>query len=81
MSYNFFTNYSCEFIPCHNNLKPEEHNCMFCMCPLYQYEDCGGNFIILENGAKDCSNCLIPHKDYDYIINKLKEKINDNSRK
>ena len=31
--------------------------------------ECGGNFRYLENGVKDCSNCLIPHRrdSYGYI--------------
>jgi len=83
MSYKFFINKECEYYPCHNNIDEEEYSCLYCYCPLYPYEDCGGNFTILSNGIKDCSNCLIPHNrhNYDYIVNKLKEKFNDNSRK
>ena len=46
----------------------EDFNCMFCYCPLYFLEDCGGNYTYIK-GIKDCSNCLIPHKPkgYDYI--------------
>lgn len=70
MSYKFFTNKECEFYPCHNT---DRINCLFCFCPLYKYKDCGGNFVILDNGIKDCSNCNLPHseKGYDYIIQKL----------
>lgn len=70
MSYKFFTNKECEFYPCHNT---DRINCLFCFCPLYNYKDCGGNFVILDNGIKDCSNCNLPHseKGYDYIIQKL----------
>jgi Zn-finger protein len=37
-------------------------------------EDCGGNYSLTDNGIKDCSNCLIPHKanNYDAIISKIK---------
>lgn len=35
--------------------------CTFCYCPLYEEENCGGNYSILENGIKDCSNCEKPH--------------------
>lgn len=70
MSYKFFQNKECEWYPCHNNVNI---NCLFCFCPLYYIKDCGGNFIILDNGLKDCSNCLLPHNNYDYIINKIKE--------
>ena len=36
-------------------------NCLFCYCPNYDNYECGGNFVILDNGLKDCSGCLIPH--------------------
>ena len=38
-------------------------NCFFCYCPSYDDLDCGGNYIILPNGLKDCSACLSPHKE------------------
>ena len=66
----------CEYFPCHKGLKDEEFNCLFCYCPLYFLgERCGGNFRILENGIKDCSNCLFPHKkdNYDKISAKMYE--------
>lgn len=71
MNYKYFQNKECEYFPCH---KIDKINCLFCFCPLYN-KDCGGNYIILEKGIKDCSNCLIPHgKDgYDYIIKKISE--------
>ena len=70
-NYKFFQNTACEYFPCHNS---KEINCLFCFCPLY-YLECGGDFIILQNGIKDCSNCLIPHtpEGYDYIIERIKE--------
>ncbi len=74
MSYRFFENKSCEFYPCH---KMEKINCLFCFCPLFQMENCGGNYIWIKksNGLKekDCSNCQLPHSldGYDYIIKKL----------
>lgn len=79
MSYKFFTNKECEYYPCHN---VENINCLFCFCPLYFLGKCGGNYMVLENGLKDCSKCTIPHseKGYDYIIKKIK-KINENSIK
>ncbi|MFW5891007.1 MAG: cysteine-rich small domain-containing protein [bacterium] len=72
MSYRFFQNKKCEYYPCKN---VENLNCLFCFCPLYPYEECGGNYIILNNGIKDCSMCILPHKDngYDYIIKYLKD--------
>ena len=60
--YAFFSNRECEYFPCHKGADPENFNCLFCYCPLYALgERCGGNFIYLENGCKDCSACLYPH--------------------
>ena len=73
-SYRFFRNLDCDYFPCHKLEKNEEFNCMFCYCPLYLLEECGGNY---ENkyGIKDCSDCLLPHrpKGYDYINKKIAE--------
>lgn len=73
-SASFFRNYECEWFPCHKVNDDTEFNCLFCFCPLYNKEDCGGNFTYTSNGIKDCSNCLIPHKaeNYEYIISKMK---------
>lgn len=76
MGYNFFQNNECEYFPCHKIDSQNRFNCMFCYCPLYMYE-CMGAYKILSNGIKDCSDCLIPHYNYDYIINKLRA-INEN---
>lgn len=81
-NYKFFQNKKCEFYPyddndmaCHPESDPETHNCLFCYCPLYLDDECGGDYEIMDNGLKDCSNCLLPHKleNYNYIIDKLKE--------
>ena len=71
-NYQFFQNKKCEYFPCK---KVENLNCLFCFCPLYYNKDCGGNYKILDNGWKDCSSCLILHKEdgYEYVLNKLKE--------
>lgn len=69
--YRFFQNIWCEYHPCHKTKNLEKFNCLFCYCPLNSHKDCGGNFTILPNGIKDCSMCLIPHYNYDYIINKI----------
>lgn len=70
MSYKFFENKECEYYPCHSGI--EKINCLFCFCPLYK-EDCKGNYTILSNGVKDCSNCTFPHREenYDKIIEKF----------
>ena len=73
MSYKFFENTLCQYHPCHTYPK-KDFNCLFCYCPLYPYEDCGGNYEMLGN-IKDCTNCYLPHKSesYNYIIEKLIE--------
>ncbi|MBU5591975.1 cysteine-rich small domain-containing protein [Clostridium sp. MSJ-4] len=73
-NYKFFSNHKCEYFPCHKVKNKEEFNCLFCYCPLYFLEECGGNKNYI-NGIKDCSNCLIPHspKGYDYIVGKIIE--------
>ncbi len=71
MKFKFFQHKECEYFPCH---KTENLNCLFCFCPLYSKEDCGGFYTKTKSGIKDCSHCLIPHKEngYDYIIGRLK---------
>ncbi len=74
--YAFFSNRDCEFFPCHPGADPENFNCLFCYCPLYLLgEECGGNFVWLENGVKDCSGCLFPHRreNYDTISARWQE--------
>lgn len=73
-NYAFFQNKKCEYFPCHEGADPESFNCLFCYCPLYALGDkCGGQFTYLENGIKDCSGCLRPHKkeNYDSIIKQM----------
>ena len=71
--FSFFRNTSCEYFPCHKTADPADHNCLFCFCPLYGLADCGGTFIYLDNGIKDCSACLLPHEreNYGLIIEQL----------
>ena len=74
--YAFFQNRECERFPCHTGVAEEDFNCLFCYCPLYTLGSrCGGNFKYLENGVKDCSNCLLPHGrgSYSYVISKFPE--------
>lgn len=75
MGYRFFENKECEYYPCH---KAERINCLFCFCPLYERDDCGGGYRLIEgeNGEKikDCSGCLLPHdpdSGYDYVTERL----------
>ena len=70
-NYKFFQHKECEFFPCHKTEDEENFNCLFCYCPLYALgENCGGNFKYTEDGIKDCSDCLVPHrkKNYEYIM-------------
>lgn len=75
MNYNYFyQNKKCEYFPCHKTKNIDDFNCMFCYCPLYMLGDkCGGNYKILNNNIKDCSECLIPHTKnaHQYIENKF----------
>lgn len=62
-NYDFFQHRECEYFPCHKGADPERFSCIFCYCPLYALgENCGGNFRYTEEGIKDCSDCLRPHK-------------------
>jgi Zn-finger protein len=69
-SYKFFENKSCDFYPCH---KIDKINCLFCWCPLYPHVDCGGDYCLLSDGTKDCSNCTVPHENtgYDKVVSFL----------
>ena len=72
--YKFCQNRQCEYFPCHKGIADADFNCLFCYCPLYALGDkCGGNFRYLENGIKDCSNCLIPHRreNYGFVMSKM----------
>ena len=66
-NYSFFQNKACEYFPCHQGVAEENFNCLFCYCPLYALGDkCGGQFTYTENGIKECSSCLRPHKKENY---------------
>lgn len=74
--YSYFCNRECEYFPCHPKADPNDFNCLFCYCPLYVLGDrCGGNFVYLTNGAKDCSKCLYPHlhQNYEAITERYNE--------
>lgn len=66
-NFSFINHRECEYFPCHAGVDAEEFNCLFCYCPLYALgESCGGDFVVLENGIKDCSHCTIPHRKENY---------------
>ena len=74
--YKFFQNRECEYFPCHKCADDSGFSCLFCYCPLYALGDrCGGNFCYTENGIKDCSSCLVPHRaeNYDRIMERMTE--------
>lgn len=73
--FSYYCNTRCEYFPCHGG-NIENFNCLFCYCPLYDYTDCGGKFTYLENGYKDCSACIVPHRkeNYGWMIERLREK-------
>ena len=64
-SFSFFCNKDCEYFPCHEGMDID-FNCLFCFFPLYKDPDCGGVFIRLKSGIKDCSCCTFPHKAENY---------------
>ena len=75
-SYDFFQNKECEYFPCHPGADPASFSCLFCYCPLYALGDrCGGSFTYTENGIKDCTNCLRPHRRENY--GKMQERLGD----
>jgi len=43
-SYKFYNNKGCHYLPCHKVNNVDEFNCMFCYCPLYFFDECGGNY-------------------------------------
>lgn len=76
-SYRFFNNRECQYFPCHKTDRPDEFNCLFCFCPLYFFEECGGKYRTTDQGIKDCTPCLIPHapKGYDHIVKKIRQRL------
>ena len=62
-SYCYFKNEKCKYFPCHKVEKETDFNCLFCYCPLNQYEDCPGNphFIVRESGKK-IKDCIVPSR-------------------
>ena len=83
-NYKFVQNSKCEYFPCHKGAEASQFNCLFCYCPLYALGDkCGGNFTYTEDGIKDCSNCLIPHRreNYEIIMGKMGKVIDLTKRK
>lgn len=59
-----FENRACEMFPCHSGIVEQgiSFNCLFCYCPLYD-KKCCGDYTVLPDGSKDCTNCTVNHKD------------------
>ena len=75
-NYDFFQHRECEYFPCHAGADPDTFSCLFCFCPLYSLgENCGGSLRYTEEGIKDCSSCLRPHRreNYEAISAKMME--------
>jgi Zn-finger protein len=66
--YSFIKNTACEYFPCHKSENENEFNCIFCFCPLFAYENCGGSFSYTVDKHKDCSACTIPHSKESYGV-------------
>ena len=73
---SYYLNRECEYFPCHE-LSEDKFSCLFCYCPLYDMEDCGGEFVMTDKGVKNCRNCTFVHDrdNYPKVIKKLKEKM------
>jgi len=73
-SFRYFCNHNCKYFPCHT-IEGEDFNCLFCFCPLYRFDDCGGTFEYSKKGVKMCMDCTMPHipENYDVIIDRLKK--------
>ena len=68
-SYRFYENKECQYYPCHQGM--QNINCMFCYCPLYNWEKCPGKYTHIEvNGKKikECADCTFPHEAENYEI-------------
>lgn len=76
-SHKFFSNPECRYFPCHDTDAPERFNCLFCFCPLYFLDDCGGNPVYTQKGIKDCSKCIRPHlaENYEEILDRVKAEL------
>ena len=75
-SHAFFQNKACTYFPCHQDADARTFNCLFCYCPLYFLEACGGDFRTMK-GIKDCSLCHKPHAPggYERTLARLREEL------
>ena len=75
-SHAFFQNRVCKYFPCHQGADELTFNCLFCYCPLYFLDACGGDFRDLK-GIKDCTLCQKPHQPggYERTLARLREEL------
>ena len=74
-SCSYYSHRECEYFPCHAGADPDNFNCLFCFCPLYALgQNCGGDFVYLPGGIKDCTGCLYPHlrQNYSAVCQRLR---------
>lgn len=73
-SHKYFRNDACQYFPCHKVEDDTAFNCLFCFCPLYLLDDCGGDFV-LRGGIKDCTGCARPHGPggYEHVLARLRQ--------
>ncbi len=78
-SYRFFSNRECKYFPCHEGADPETFNCLFCFCPLYFLDHCGGQPRRTKDGVKDCTYCTVPHSPggYEHVMDRLRREFSD----
>lgn len=74
-SFKYFRNADCEYFPCHKVDDDAFYNCLFCFCPLYFLEGCGGNPSYTDAGVKNCTGCALPHSEggYEHILKRLRK--------
>ena len=78
--YAYFSHKKCEYFPCHKGADPEDFNCLFCYCPMYQLPACPGSPTFMEKNGKTikvCTDCTFPHQpeNYDKVIAVLKHQL------
>lgn len=73
-SHKYFRNPDCKYFPCHETGDDSYFNCLFCFCPLYFLNDCGGTPSYTRSGVKDCTPCVRPHAKggYEFVLARLK---------
>ena len=74
--YSFFSHKKCEYFPCHKGADPEELQLpVLLLSAVRAGREMRREFPYTENGIKDCTGCLVPHRreNYGYITGKYRE--------